>query len=85
MDRQIHRRKFSKDVRFNNTKAVNFLVLQKKSQGLMNLMPEGLMTCSPQDYFYEFLPFQVISQVPSVFFFVIRLWIYHLNNKKRTH
>lgn len=62
---------------------MNFLVLQKKGQGFTILMPEGPTPFSPQPYFYEFLPSQVISKVPSVFFFVICLWIYHLNSKKR--
>lgn len=49
----------------------------------MSLMPEGPMPFSPQAYFYEFLPSQVITKVPTVFFFVICRWIYHLKNKKR--
>lgn len=71
----MHRIKFRKYVRVNNTQVVN--------QGFMSLVPEGLTPFSPQPYFYEFLPSQVINKVPSVFFFVLCLWIYHLDSKKR--
>lgn len=71
-------------LRVNNTEAVNFLVLQNKHQGFRSLMPKELTLFSPQAYFYEFLPSQVVTKIPSDFFFlVICLWIYHLNDKKR--
>lgn len=62
---------------------MNFLVLQNKRQGFRSLMPKRLTLFSPQAYFYEFLPSPVITKVTSDFFFVICLWIYHLNDKKR--
>lgn len=71
----MHRIKFRKYVRVNNTQVVN--------QGFMSLVPQGLRPNSPQPYFYEFLPSQVINKVPSVFFFVLCLWIQHLDNKRR--
>lgn len=70
-------------LRVNNTEAVNFLVLQNKRQGFRSLMPKGLTLFSPQAYFYEFLPSQVITKVPSDFFFLLFVCGFLISTTKR--
>lgn len=72
-------------LRVNNTEAVNFLVLQNKRQGFRSLMPKGLTLFSPQAYFYEFLPSQVITKVPSDFFFCYLSVDFSSQRQKETH